>query len=101
MPNVEKRLFTSVEEIAPSAISLGEIMFGHERTSATNQDRRDECERWINNQFPRALSVSRSTRTHYGSLKAGLFAMFPPVAKNENHPERCFDRVTGVELGID
>jgi tRNA(fMet)-specific endonuclease VapC len=86
-----------------SAISLGEIVFGHEYTVSTNHSRREECNRFINERFPdaRTLEVSRHTRIPYGELKAELFRRFPPQNPRENHPERCFCRATGSELGID
>jgi tRNA(fMet)-specific endonuclease VapC len=84
-----------------SVITLGEIWFGHAVTTSTNLQRRDECDRWINNTFPYAIQITRHTRVNYGDIKAALFRTFPPISKNENHPERCFDRVTGAELGID
>jgi len=87
--------------LAVSAITLGEIMFGNSITQSTNHSRRDEFESWINTEFPYALGIDRHTRVYYGTLKAELFRKFPPLNKHENHPERCIDRVTGAELGID
>ena len=86
-----------------SAITLGEIEFGHAVTESTDLARRQDCERFINNEFPRGrvLEVSRHTRIYYGELKAKLFKMYPPQSPRQNHPERCFDRATGAELGID
>jgi tRNA(fMet)-specific endonuclease VapC len=86
-----------------SAIGLGEIEFGHSLTASTDHERRNECDRFINNQFPlkMVIPVTRHTRVHYGILKARLFSAYPPQRLGENHPERCFDRVTGAELGID
>src|SRR5262249_14887930 len=75
--------------------------FGHSVTQSTNHQRRDDFERWINNEFPWAIPVSRHTRIYYGDIKSALFTQFPPLGRRENHPERCFDRATGAELGID
>ncbi len=104
-PNVIVRI-NSLPDDTPlfvSAIALGEIAFGHSITHSTNQHRRDEFDRFINNEFPVAftINVSRHTRVYYGVLKAALFTRFPPTSKKENHPERCVDRATGAELGID
>ena len=86
-----------------SAITLGEIEFGHAVTESTDHERRRDCERFINNEFPRGrvLEVSRYTLIYYGDLKTKLFQMYPPQSPRQNHPERCFDRVTGAELAID
>jgi tRNA(fMet)-specific endonuclease VapC len=86
-----------------SAIALGEIAFGHSLTHSTDHHRRDEFDRFINNEFPKAftVNVTRHTRIYYGDLKAKLFVKFPPKSASENHPERCVDRATGAELGID
>jgi tRNA(fMet)-specific endonuclease VapC len=102
-PNVMARVRALPDStiIAVSAITLGEIMFGHSLTHSTDHQRRDDFERWINNNFPMALPVTRHTRVFYGDLKAELFRRFPPASRKENHPERCVDRVTGSELGID
>ncbi len=104
-PNVVAKVNSLPKEavIKVSAITLGEIAFGHHLTHSTDHQKREDCERFINVQFPKAqvISVTRSTRMYYGELKAKLFQKHPPKSTKENHPERCFDRVTGVELGID
>ncbi|HEX5444808.1 MAG TPA: type II toxin-antitoxin system VapC family toxin [Pirellulales bacterium] len=86
-----------------SAITLGEISFGHHLTHSTDYQRREDFDRFVHNQFPPAqiVNVTRHTRNIYGDLKARLFSQFPPQSPRQNHPERCFDRVTGSELGID
>ncbi len=86
-----------------SSVTLGEIAFGNAVTNSTDHERRTECERFINNEFHGGITlpISRSTRIYYGDLKAELFRRFPPSRRGQNHPERCFERATGVELGID
>ena len=86
-----------------SAITLGEIAFGHELTNSTDHQKRADCERFVHNEFPKeqVKCVDRNTMIYYGQLKAELHRRFPPQNLNENHPERYFDRVTGSELGID
>src|SRR5207249_4222997 len=79
----------------------GEIAFGHEITQSTDHQVRIECDTFVNNEFPLPIPVTRHTRMHYGMLKARLFRAYPPQHQGQNHPERCFDRVTGAELGID
>jgi tRNA(fMet)-specific endonuclease VapC len=47
------------------------------------------------------IPVTPHTACHYGFLKANIFRLHPPHSTRQNHPERCIDRVTGAELGID
>lgn len=89
------------DQIRTSVVTLGELRFGHERTATTDQERRDEYERWFKEKFPDPLEVTKHTTEFYGILRAKVFEMFPPLGQNENHPERCYDRVNACELGID
>jgi tRNA(fMet)-specific endonuclease VapC len=104
-PNVIARVDSLPDDavVVVSAITLGEIAFGHEVTVTTDQATRDECALWINSEFPvaRVLPIRRTTRTHYGMMKSRLFRTFPPISVKQNHPECCIDRVTGIALGID
>ncbi len=86
-----------------SAITLGEIAFGHAITQSTNPEKRAEFERFVRDEFTgtAVLAITRHTMSYYGDIKAALFTKSPPRGKKENHPERCIDRVTGAELGID
>lgn len=86
-----------------SAITLGEIEFGHAITHSTDLEQRAAIDRFVRSQFPLTFTipVTRHTAMHYGVLKAELFRQNPPASRRENHPERCIDRVTGAELGID
>lgn len=92
------------EQLRVSAITLGELEFGHE-IHLQNRDlqKRDAFARWIDQQFPKAriLDVTRHTRFYYGRMKARLFEKYPPRSANENHPECCYDPTTGKELGFD
>jgi tRNA(fMet)-specific endonuclease VapC len=104
-PNVMARVNSLPGDalVRVSAVTLGEIEFGNAITLSTDLDRRDEFQRWVNLYFPNqfVLSIGRNTRVYYGELKARLWRRYPPSSPKENHPERCIDRVTGSELGID
>lgn len=91
----------STDLLKVSAVTLGEIAFGHHLTHSTDHQRREECDRFINIQFPKSqvLTVTRSTRMYDGELKARVFQAFP--TKGVNHPERLIDRVTSAQLGVD
>jgi tRNA(fMet)-specific endonuclease VapC len=104
-PNVIARIrsLAAGTGIFMSAITLGEIEFGHAITTSTDHSRREEFERFVRNEFHTTLllQITRHTACHYGHLKSELFRRFPPSGPRENHPERCIDRATGAELCID
>lgn len=54
-----------------SAITLGEISFGHHMTHSTDLQRREECDRFVHSQFPppQIVNVTRHTRSIYGDLE--------------------------------
>src|SRR5258708_5549181 len=76
-----------------SAITRGEIEFGHCRTASTNHERREEFNRWVRDTFRGRfiVPVTHHTGGYYGDLKAKLFAKYPPESQNENHPELGID----------
>lgn len=85
-----------------SAITLGEIEFGHQITVSTDQERRFEYQRFVDETFrDHVLPVTHKTRCHYGDLRSSLFRRYPPLSKKQNHPERCYDKATASELGIE
>ena len=84
-----------------SVIAIGEVEFGHQITRTTDLDERDRCSRFIANQFPAPLDVTKHVVSHYGDSRAQLFRDYPPQGKKQNHPERCHDTVTASDLEID
>src|SRR4051794_18088874 len=72
-----------------SAIARGEIEFGNCRTNSTDHERRAEFIRFVKDEFRDRLivPVTKHTSGVYGTLKAALFAKYPPASKTENHPE--------------
>ena len=84
-----------------SAITLGEIECGHFRSAGTNPDRRREFEEWLLEKFPYAVDVTRHTSPIYGEIKASIFNRHAPKSKRSRRPEQCYDKATGLELGID
>lgn len=89
------------DQIRASAITLGELRFGHERTATNDQEIRDEYERWFKEKFPDPLPVTKHTTEFYGLIRAKVFELWPPKSEKENHPEKCYDKVLACELGID
>ena len=86
-----------------SVITLGETEFGHSLTISTMPAQREAYIHWLSEQFPpaRLLDVTRHTAFYYGDIRAELFRRYPPEGATENHPEMCFDKVSGKVLGID
>jgi tRNA(fMet)-specific endonuclease VapC len=84
-----------------SVITLGEIRFGYAKNPATDQNKRDEFERWLKETFPNPLPLTQDTTQYYGDIRAQLFRQYPPCGRKENHPEMCYDKITAKELAID
>ncbi|MDB5343347.1 MAG: hypothetical protein JWP89_1724 [Schlesneria sp.] len=94
----------SNDQIRVSVITLGELEFGHNlHLGARDLVQRDEFARWVSREFPkeRVVEVTRFTREYYGLIRAKIFEKYPPLGHDENHPERCYDRITASELKID
>jgi predicted nucleic acid-binding protein len=91
-------------QVRVSAITLGEFEFGN-NLILSNRDLTeiDDFERFIARVFieDRVLAVTRTTRYVYGPLRARIFEKYPPIGKKQNHVEKCFDKITGSDLGID
>ena len=68
---------------------------------ATDQQKRDDFERWFSHTFPSLWPITRHTVRPYAEVRAELFRRYPPQGKRENHPEMCYDKISGKELSID
>ena len=83
-------------QIRASVISLGEIEAAHRITETTDQQRRDEFDRFVALKFrPLALTVSPMTRHYYADLIEGIWQRKPP-SSGRTRTERHL-----VELGVD
>lgn len=83
-------------QIRASVISLGEIEAGHRITETTDQQRRDDFDRFVAQEFrPLALSVNSTTRNYYADLVGGIWQRNPPSSRR-TRTERHL-----VELGVD
>lgn len=86
-----------------SAISLGEIEYGHQVNPTGAGPRREEFVKFIREKLPQVLRVGKHTAEPYGQIRAALFERFAPAsrrAKAKRAEELC-DPTTGRELGID
>lgn len=86
--------------IVISVVTFGEVVYGHARNTSTDLARRAEFEQWLADKFPRPLRITKAHARIYGELKAVLFRLYPPQNKTR-FVDRCFDKVSGSELGID
>lgn len=88
--------------LAISAITLGEIEYGHRAVSADETFKQRAFTDFIDEQLPTVLNVTSSTRIYYGRLRADLFAKFCLASKKRAglRPEQLIDPVTSLTLGI-
>ncbi len=83
-------------QIRTSVISLGEIEAGHRITKTTDQQRRDEFDRFVFQEFrPLALPLSASTRQYYAQLIEGIWQ------RNRPSSGRTGTEWHLVKLGVD
>ena len=84
-----------------SAITIGEIAFGHATTTESDAGKQVAFNRFVQEHFPLSLPITKSTAICYSELRALLFGKYPPRGKKQRRPEQCFDPITSHELGID
>ena len=99
--NADARLADS--PLFVSAITLGEIEFGHNLEPAGDGAKREAYKSFLQNQLPLILQVSRHTGEPYGRIKGKLAKRFPPKGgwTKRKKVEQLYDPVAGRELGID
>ncbi len=86
-----------------SAISLGEIQYGHAADPVGAGLVRESFVKFVGEELPQVLMVSRHTAEPYGRIRAALFDKFGPNARKskKKRAEELCDPTTGRELGID
>ena len=86
-----------------SAISLGEIEYGHTVDPSGAGAHRDAFVNFVRDELPQVLPVSRHTAEPYGQIRAALFGRIGPKPKRskKKRAEELCDPTTGRELGID
>lgn len=88
--------------LAVSAITLGEIEYGHRVVSPQETAVQTDFLEFIEERLPTVFSVEATTRLYYGKLRALLFEKLvsPGKRKTGLRPEQLVDPVTSLELGI-
>jgi tRNA(fMet)-specific endonuclease VapC len=84
-----------------SAVTIGEIGFGHAITTAPDPTKQAELRAFLEDQFPDPLPITASTQPFYAAIRAHIFRTFPPQGRRQRRPEQCFDKVHATTLGID
>jgi predicted nucleic acid-binding protein len=86
-----------------SAITIGEISFGHAINPKGGGTKRSDFERFVQSKLPQTLGVSKHTAEPYGKVRATLAEKYPPPGgwKDKRRAEQMTDPATGRELGID
>jgi len=94
----------ALDPMAPlriSAISLGEIEYGHRCVSDTDTAVQAGFQHFVNTRLPGVLGIQRSTSAYYGQIRARLFKTFAPRNGKKNlRPCQLVDPVTASTLGI-
>ena len=90
------RLFVSV-------VTLGEIEYGHRVTLAPDPAKQAAYAKFVREQCPVALEITKHVAEQYGEMRAWLFNNFGPIAKRSKakRAEELVNPATGKELAID
>ncbi len=84
-----------------SAISLGEVEYGHRIVSATDTPVQVSFRVFIAERLPTPLVITQGTAHYYGEIRAKLFKKFFGKRRLKGlRPEQMTDPVTSKDLGI-
>jgi len=84
-----------------SAISWGEIEYGHRCVSRDSTPRQMEFSQFVETKLPHELPIGKGTSEYYGEIRSRLFDKFAPKnRKNGLRPCQLIEALTGKELGI-
>jgi tRNA(fMet)-specific endonuclease VapC len=98
-----KRYIDQLPEAAPlwvSAITLGEIEYGHRCSATPGVDSQKEFLAFVEKEAPYIADIDKHTATHYGELRSLLFKTFGPKSRRHRRPEELTDPTTAKQLGI-
>ena len=86
-----------------SAISLGEIEYGHAVHPTGAGPQREGFVKFMREELPQVLHVDKHTAEPYGQIRAALFERFASSHRKgrAKRAEELCDPTTGRELGID
>jgi predicted nucleic acid-binding protein len=92
-----------VSRIFISAVTIGEIEFGHKVNPPPDVSRQSEFLRFLREKCPDRLDITEHIGEHYGHLKAWLFNTFSDRRKRAKarRLKELTDPTTATELGAD
>ena len=83
-------------QIRVCSVTLGEIEAGHRMTEPTDHSKRDDYERFVNENFlHHALEISIHTRETYAEIIARIWEKYPPANPKKRTEQHL------VDLGVD
>lgn len=84
-----------------SAITLGEIEYGHRCVSKSDTAIQTQFNTFIHAQLPAVLDIRKTTRTYYGDIRSRLFAKYSPQrGRRALRPEQMIDPVTSATIAV-
>jgi tRNA(fMet)-specific endonuclease VapC len=91
-----------VSRLFVSVVTLGEIEYGHRVTHAPDPAKQAAYAKFVREQCPVALEMTKDVAEHYGEMRAWLFNNCGPNAKKSKakRAEELVNPSTGKELGI-
>jgi tRNA(fMet)-specific endonuclease VapC len=91
-----------VPHLFVSAVTIGEIVYGHRVTASPDASKQSEFEAFIREQCPQPIEISKHVGEPYGELRAWLFRNFVDKSKRAKTkwPEELVDPTTAKELGV-
>jgi len=93
----------SMSRLFVSVVTLGEIEYGHRVTHAPDPAKQAAYAKFVREQCPVAVEITKHVAEQYGEMRAWLFNKFGPIAKKSKtkRAEELVNPATGKELGID
>ena len=83
-----------------SAITLGEIEYGHRCSPTPGVDSQKEFLAFVEKEAPHIADIDKHTATRYGKLRSLLFKRLGPKSRRQKWPEQLTDPTTAKQLGI-
>jgi tRNA(fMet)-specific endonuclease VapC len=85
-----------------SVVTIGEIAYGHRVAGTPDAAKQAEYEKFVREQCPEPLEITRHVGEAYGEMRAWLFNKFVDKTKRSHarRAEEMVDPTTGRELGV-
>lgn len=92
-----------VARLFASTVTLGEVEYGHRSATKPDPVKQAEYAKFIGEQCPVALDITRHVAEQYGQMRAWIFDTCSPktMRTKAKRAEQLVFAATGQELGID